>query len=113
MHLGTEGVNYESVKSSGADDENPAPGATPRSLSTGTSGLGLWGFQVNMDILPPKGLFATTQPGCYIDLADLAKDTPIIVYDNVEKCKRAWLVPILCVVLHMAHIWALDKDGGL
>ena len=43
----------------------------------------------------------------------LAKDTPIIVYDNAEKTKCAWLVPTLSVVLHMAYIWARDKDDLL
>ena len=115
VHLGTESSkeDYNTVTYSGADDEHPAPGVAPKSMTTGTSGLGIWGFSVNMDILLPKGLLANTEPGGYLHQVDLAKETPVILYDNAKASKRAWLVPTLSVVLHMAHIWARDKDDLL
>ena len=115
VHLGTESSkeNYNTVTYSGADDENPAPGVNPKSVTTGTPGMGIWSFQVNMDIVLPRGLFTTTEPGWYLDLVDLAKEAPVIVYDVAQKSKRAWLVSTLSVILHMAHIWARDKDDLL
>ena len=43
VHLGTESSkeNYNTVTYSGADDEKPAPGVNPKSVTTGTSGLGI------------------------------------------------------------------------
>lgn len=98
---------------SNADDEKPAPGLTPKSATTGFPGMGFWSFHLNMEFVLPKGLISTMEPGEYLDMLELAKDTPLIIYDNAEKKRRAWLVPQLGVVLHMAHIWAHDKTDLL
>ena len=112
LHLDTQN-SHNSLKAttySQAGDEKPALGLTPKSVITGTSGMGIWGFQMNIDMVLPKGLFHTADQGWYPDMLDTAKETPVIVYDNDKTSKRAWLVPTLGVALHMAHIWARDKD---
>ena len=112
VHLGTQASkeSYEAVTFSGADDEAPGPGISPKSVTTGTPGMGIFSFQVSMDIVLPKGLYSTAEPGWYLDLVDLAKEERVLVYDNAQKSQRAWLLPTLGVVLHMAHIWAAGKD---
>ena len=115
VHLGTETSkqDYIEVTDSGADDERPAPGVNPKSVTTGTSGLGIFGFQLNVDISLPKCRYTNTEAGSYLDLIDDAKETPMVVYDNAKERERGWLVPILSVVLHMVHIWARDKNDLL
>ena len=112
VHLGTQaaGDGYEAVTFSGADDEDPGPGLSPKSVTTGTPGLGFWSFHVNLDFVLPKGLYSTAEPGWYADLVDRAKEESVIVYDNEQRGQRAWLLPTLGVVLHMAHIWAVGKN---
>ena len=112
VHLGTQASkeSYEAVTFSGADDEAPGPGISPKSVTTGTPGMGIFSFQVSMDIVLPKGLYSTAEPGWYLDLVDLAKEERVLVYDNAQKSQRAWLLPTLGVVLHMAHIWGAGKN---
>lgn len=115
VDLGT-GVLTESSQNitySNTDNEKPAAGMTQKSITTGFPGLGIWSAQVNMEFVLPKGLISTVEPGWYHDMLDLAKDTPLIVYDNAKTGKCAWLVPQLSVVLHMAHVWASNKTDLL
>ncbi|KAL8741957.1 MAG: hypothetical protein Q9190_005496 [Brigantiaea leucoxantha] len=93
-----------------AEDEDPIPGLEINKIQTGTSGLGIWGFQAEADIVYPKGLYHAVEKSWYVDMLDRAKNAPVIVYDHAEKSRRAWLLPTLSVVLHMAHIWARDKE---
>lgn len=111
VDLGSKALakSTQSITYSGVDDEKPAARMTQNSVTTGFPGMGIWSAQVNMEIILPKGLVNTEEPGWYLDMLDLAKDTPLIVYDNTKTGKRAWLVPQLGVVLHMAHIWACNK----
>ena len=112
VHLGTQAAieSYEAVTFSGADDEAPGLGISPKSVTTGTPGIGIFSFQVSMDIVLPKGLYSTAEPGWYLDLVDLAKEERVLVYDSAQKGQRAWLLPTLGVVLHIAYIWAVGKD---
>ena len=112
VHLGTQASkeSHEAVTFSGADDEAPGPGLSPKSVTTGTPGLGIFSFQVSLDFVLPKGLYSTAEPGGYLDLVDLAKEERVLVYDNAQRGQRAWLLPTLGVVLHMAHIWAVGKN---
>ncbi|KAG8530655.1 uncharacterized protein KY384_004010 [Bacidia gigantensis] len=117
-HIGTSSVvASESVRatmSSAAYDEDPATAVEINKIQTGTSGLGFWGFQAEADILYPKGLHYTAETGWYIDMLDIAKVRPLIVYDHAREHQRAWLIPTLSAVLHMAHVWGRDKrDVGL
>ena len=93
-----------------AEDEDPSPGLEINKIQTGTSGLGIWGIQAGADIVYPKGLYHAVEKSWYIDMLDRAKNAPVIVYDHAENSRRAWLLPTLSVVLHMAHIWARDKE---
>ena len=43
-------------------------------------------------------------------MLDINRYRPLIIYEHAEEGKRAWLVPTLSAVLHMAHIWARDKQ---
>ena len=115
VHLGTQASkeSCEAVTFSGADDEAPGPGISPKSVTTGTPGIGIFSFQVSMDIVLPKGLYSTAESGWYLDLVDVAKEERVLVYDNDQRGQRAWLLPTLGVVLHMAHIWARGKDDLL
>ncbi len=112
VHLGTQASRecYEAVTFSGANDEAPGPGISPKSVTTGTPGMGIFSFQVGMDIVLPNGLYSTAEPGWYLDLVDRAKEERVLVYDNAQIGQRAWLLPTLGVVLHMAHIWAVGKN---
>lgn len=98
---------------SNADNEKPAAGMMLKSATTGFAGMGFWNAQVNMELVLPKGLMSTKGSGWYLDMLDLAKDTPMIVYDNAKTAKRACLIPQLSVVLHMAHVWARDRTDLL
>ena len=115
VDLGTAALTESITKItySNADNEKPAAGMTQKSVTTGFPGMGIWSAQVNMEFVIPKGLISIEEPGWYLDMLDLAKDTPLIVYDNANTAKRAWLVPQLSVVLHMAHIWACNKTDLL
>ncbi|KAM0798541.1 hypothetical protein BDR22DRAFT_891155 [Usnea florida] len=52
-----------------------------------------------MEFVLPKGLISTVEPGWYLDMLDLAKDTPLIVYDNAKIGKL--------------HVWASNKTDLL
>ena len=114
-HIGTDstiaGESVRTTMASGAYDENPAIAIEVNKIQTGTSGLGFWGFQAGADILYPKGLYYAAETGWYIDMLDIAKVRPLIIYDHAEESKRAWLVPTLSAVLYMAHVWARDKQN--
>ena len=111
-HLGADSaIARESIRTtmaSGAYDEDPATAIEVNKIQTGTSGFGIWSLTAEAEILYPKGLYHTAETGWYIDMLDITKSRPLIIYDHSEN-KRAWLVPTLSAVLHMAHIWARDK----
>lgn len=112
VHLGTEKLtgSIKCVGYSGLENEKPGLTLKPRSVTTSTSGMGIWGLGCNIDITLPKGLFVTIEAGWYSDMVDDAKNRPIIVCDVAKEVRRAWLVPTLGVALHMAYIWARDKE---
>jgi hypothetical protein len=42
----------------------------------------------------------------YLDVLDSARERPVILFDNDENSLRAWMVPAICVIDHMVHMWA-------
>jgi hypothetical protein len=46
----------------------------------------------------------------YLDVVELAADTPIILHDDDWESERGWMVPALSIILYMIHIRAAQKD---
>ena len=114
VHVGTDSeIAKESIRrtwASGAPDENPGTRFEISKIQTGTSGLGFWGIQAEADIIYPKALYQVADRGWYVDMLDTAKQLPLIVYDHSPESRRAYLLPTLSVILHMAHLWGRDKS---
>lgn len=113
VNLATEKSSYQSLEYSGADDESPTITMSPDSAQIGTSGMGIFGFNITNKFRLPKGLSHTSHQDTYERMLDTAKSLPILLYDNHPVSKRGWLVPTLSVMLHMAHVWARDKTDLL
>ncbi|KAG8530195.1 uncharacterized protein KY384_004695 [Bacidia gigantensis] len=110
MHIGSGSAidrkNIGTVFNSGANRENPAIALEWNRIQTGTSGLGLFGVQIEANIIYNQGLFYSIETSWYRGLLDTAMITPIIIYDHAEEAKCAWMVPSISAVLFMAHVWA-------
>lgn len=103
VHLGTENSGFLDVSESSLADDKPNPAISVRSGSIGTSGMGIFGASMNVEAVLPRGLARLTKIDYYNDIVWTAKNTPIILYDADQQ--HAWLVPMLSVILHMAHAW--------
>jgi hypothetical protein len=111
IDLGTERSleYYRAVSYSGADDEEHGLSVqAPSSVTWGSSGCGIFGMTVTNPIVYGKALAQTISDSDdeYLDVLDSARDRPIILLDNDENSLRAWMVPAICVIYHMVHIWA-------
>jgi hypothetical protein len=113
VHLATDTSSYQDVEYSGANDESTSTLISPEAAQIGTSGMGIFGFNVTNKIRLPKGLSQTSHQNTYERMLDTARNLPIILYDNHPTSQRGWLVPTLSAMLHMAHVWARDKTDLL
>jgi hypothetical protein len=104
---------YKGILFSSARDENHDPSIQgPSSFTWGTNGMGIFGANMTHPITYGKALMQTVYGvhDTYLDVLELAVDTPVILYDDGLKSQRGWMVPGLSVILHMAHTWAAQKD---
>ncbi len=102
IHLGTETASYHQIDTSNAKDLKRRP-----ELSSFTFGLSLPKFggpSASMTYTLPKGLSISRKEDSYEQVLSLGSYMPMILYDTSDR--RAWMVPMLGVILHMIHIWA-------
>ena len=78
--------------------------AAPSAVNLGTSGLGFATLEMNFPI--SKGLTRTMegQNDDYWDVLELRSNKSVILYDDCGR--RAWMVPVVSVILHMIYAWA-------
>ena len=91
--------------SSAEAERHPLRIQAPSSFNIGTSGMGIFGLQITIPIIP-KSLAQTIegQNDDYWDVLALRSNKSVIMYDNSGE--RAWMVPELIIALHMVHTWA-------
>ena len=107
IHLGTQDLDYSSIKRSDAQSERSRFGFTPKiSFSVGSSGQGFFGAMFGSEVVYNKGLRATIKSTDLFleDRLRRASEQPLLLYDTEKK--RGWLVPELSVILHIVHVWA-------
>ena len=109
IHLATADSEISQVTYSQSELEDPPPGLRLDSISLGTPGMGKVSAGMNIGYSKPKGLMVGSMHETLLDLLDSAQDRPLLVYDDHPRAQKGWLVPTLSVVLHMLHVWALDK----
>ena len=110
IHLAVEDSEVSQVTCSRAENESHRPTLLLDSLAGGTSGMGMVSAQTSMRFVRPKGLVKCSRHDTLPGLLDSAQDRPVLLYDDHPKAQKAWLVPTLSVVLHMAHLWAKGKN---
>lgn len=103
VHLGTENSGFSDISDSSLADDKPNPAISVRSGNIGTSGLGILGANVNVEVVLPRGLVRLCKIDYYNDILRTAKNMPIMLYDANKQ--QAWLVSTLSIILHMAHAW--------
>ena len=116
IDLGTEKSTeyYRNILFSGLQDEQHAPAiGMPSTITAGTGGLP---FNVGMTIpiVRTKAILAPQSVGIerdYMDVLDDAKNRPVIIYDTDHGSARGWMVPALCLILHMIHTWSAKFES--
>lgn len=103
VHLGTENSGFSEVSESSLVDDKPNPAISVRSGNIGTSGLGIFGATMDVEVVLPRRLARVVKIDYYNDILWTAKNMPMILYDTDKK--QAWLVPMLSIILHMVHAW--------
>jgi hypothetical protein len=65
--------------------------------------MGIFGATMSNPIAYGKALAQTISgdDDSYLDVLELAIDTPIILYDDSSESERGWMVPALSAILHM------------
>ena len=97
---------YSEISFSGADDESHGPSVqAPSCFTWGTAGMGIFGATISNPVVYGKALAQTVNgdDDSYLDVLDLAMDSPMILYDDSQESQRGWMVPALSVILHMIH----------
>ncbi|PLN84981.1 hypothetical protein BDW42DRAFT_183236 [Aspergillus taichungensis] len=111
IRAGTRDSGFEQVDLSNAERDRTTMRIGREITPTmGTSGMGIFGAGVGAKFILSKGMYApvTAEESCLEDRMLNSKDTPLLLYD-VEN-KTGYLVPELCAVLTIAHVWA-SKQG--
>lgn len=114
IDLGTEKplAYYRNIAFSGAQDEHHGlTFGAPSTVTAGTGGLP-FNIGITVPITQPRALSQNVDAqGDYLEVLRLAKDRPIIIYDTHDQSARGWMVPSLCVILHMIHIWSANAGA--
>ena len=112
IHLGTHDANYRNIQKSDADRE-PSTIRVDRETSAalGTGGMGIFSAMLGTKVTYSKGLQATTAS---LDLSFRSKllrsrDELSLLWDT--ETNTGWLASELSVVLHLAHVRALNDPG--
>lgn len=103
VHLGTKDSGFSDISESSLPGEKPNPTISVRSGNIGTSGMGIFGAAINLEVVLPRGLARLPKIDYYNDILWTAMSMPTIIYDDDKQ--QAWLVSTLSVILHMAHAW--------
>ncbi|KAL9039457.1 MAG: hypothetical protein Q9214_004871 [Letrouitia sp. 1 TL-2023] len=101
--LGTEEFKYDETKGSEMLDDESMPGVIIKSITIGTSGMGIFGVQAAMDVIHSKSLEVSPEITKYDDILDTTRTMSMILYDAGEQ--RGWLLPAQNVLFHMAQCW--------
>lgn len=108
---GTQQSGYESADVSGA--HTYTPGFMMETKLTPTMGLSKFGtLSVGANITYARGVYACVQHEEMRtdDRLFGSKDRPLLMYDVQNK--TAFLIPEICAILELAHVWAKrQKDG--
>ena len=115
IHLGSRDIRdmgYKEIEVSSAERERTRLEASGEFATTlGLSAKGIISMSLSPKFTISRGQRLTTKKLelFFQDRLDRAKDQPSLLYD-VEK-KQGWLVPEICVVLHMAHARVRKQRG--
>ncbi|KAL7892096.1 hypothetical protein HDV64DRAFT_284520 [Trichoderma sp. TUCIM 5745] len=109
--VGTQRSGYESVDVSGA--VRYSPGFMMETKLTPTMSLSQFGtLGIGANITYARGVYARVQQDVIRtdDRLFGSKDRPLLMYDVQNK--NAFLIPEICAILELAHVWAKrQKDG--
>ena len=115
VHLGTNDARYQDIRQSQASRE-PSRVVVEREFSA-TAGLAHKAlFTLSPKLSYAKGLQVRAQEvSKYIEIEINKSMTQLSIFYDVTK-KQAWLVPEICAVLHVVHLWAarqtyIPRDG--
>ncbi|KAL9089555.1 MAG: hypothetical protein Q9159_002433 [Coniocarpon cinnabarinum] len=106
IHLGVEGSNPDLVKASRASDERCGAQIGGFSLGLGSSGLGIFGGNLTVNVKIPRGLRANIPGGSISTSERLERSASnvLLLYDT--QTERGYVVPELSALLHCVHSWA-------
>ena len=103
IHVGTKDFDYARTGESGLMMDQSMPGVKIKSITFGTSGMGILGVQAGMDIVHSRSLEVSPQIDKYDDILDITRKMSMILYDPGDQ--RGWLIPVHNLLLHMAQCW--------
>ena len=78
------------------------PEVSIRTGNIGTSGLGFLGAEVEGELVIPKSISRSIRVEYLDNILSTAQNMPLVLYDAAKQ--RAWLVPAISIILHMAQI---------
>lgn len=106
VRLGTQEARYQGVTWSDPSKDRRHIEFSGFSLSLGPSALGFGGSTGTANFVIPRA-----QRTHFMDIENQLKDRlkysiarPVIVYDTSDQ--RAWMIPIVCLILYMVHLRA-------
>lgn len=109
IHLGTKEANFGSI---GYSSSSQRAGRSFE-ISGGTASFAFASQNLPGPTLAVNFGFSRCQAAVknftnvsYVELLHILKRTPVILYDDDNEVKKAWLVSALSTVLHMIHVWA-------
>jgi hypothetical protein len=105
--LGSESMDYSTIDYSSLRDDQPNPEVSIRSATFGTSGLGFFGAELEAGIDIPRSIGMNVRLDSFDDILVSTRESPVLLYDAEEK--QAWLVPMICVILHMVQTWIVKN----
>lgn len=103
IHLGTPGSGRTHVESSGASCEANYELLKEIQLTVNTSMKSLFGLAGGFKLIRSQALRCQAKMEwlTFDEQLEISKNHPVILYDT--DTKRGWLVPELCVILHIAQ----------
>jgi hypothetical protein len=110
IQLGTANSGYSSVTFSGlAKDRGRV--LEFKSITLGSSGVGFATAEAELSFPLPRSVVRSTIYDNYNDILNAAKRLMVLLYDTQDR--RAWLVPAISVILHMALTWISEHSPSV
>ena len=100
-HLGTSDGNYEDIKWSSAKDVGKSVACSISGVTFGFSHI--LTIQISVAVGRKDSKLHFSRQGLLGSIISCAERTPVLLYDPGQCDRRAWLVPALDVILHVAH----------